>query len=310
MISLITFLCRKHIMINSNWSSNYKLLARKTPTSECPISDNAISSLVIDFRSRLFHYIRYVYVHRPMAEKIKCVYNILSGNIRREKINVFEQALIYTQDQIKLLKLSSCIYVFGSSTPCIFKQELRQYREEKRKKQWHILQTCLQKLGHHIIDLDVIIECSNAFEGYLLCCLDQLTQLYQKSKLVDTLEILVPNEQDFYESDKLLAQFDTVLTYDYDCVALFGAQMMITNVTAQWFEYVTLNDIMATFKSTTRTELIYRCCLLGTDYNKGWKGIGPCKVVKIDSKRLYNQVQSCFKLQNLDIDKFTNFTLQ
>lgn len=295
------------MMINSNWSSNYKLLARKTPTSECQISDNAISSLVIDFRSRLFHYIRYVYINRPIAEKIECIYNLLSGNIRQEKFKVFEQALIYTQDEIKPLELSSCIYVFGSSTPCIFKQGLRQYRENKRKKQWYILQQCLQKLGHHMLDIDVIIECSNAFEGYLLCCLDQLTQLYKKSKIVDTLEILIPNEHDFYESDRLLAKFGTVLTYDYDCVALFGAQMMITNVTTQWFEYVTLSDIMATFKSTTREELIYRCCLLGTDYNKGWKGIGPCKVVKMDTKRLYNLVQSCFKLQNINMNKLFDF---
>lgn len=297
----------RNCQANSGWSSNYKLLAKDVPVSECPISNKPISKLAVDCRSRIFRYIIDVYAKRPIKEKIICVYNLLSHNIQEEKLHVFEKALIYIHDEIKHLELSSCVYIFGSKTLCPFKRKIREFREIRRKDTWNRLQQCLKQCSKDIFNLDIILECSKAFESYLICCLDTLELLYNKSSFAKTLNIIVPDYHDDFESDKLAAKFDNVLSYDFDCIALFGAQMMIKEVYPKVIKYVTLPDIMNTFRVTTKEDLIYRCCLIGTDYNLGWKGIGPKYVVKIDKKRLKQMVQSCLTLQSINLDELFAF---
>lgn len=295
-------------MLNSSWNSGYKQLAYKTPFSDCQICDHPVSTIAVDFRSRLFQYIRLVYINRPIEHKISCMYNILfNNNINQEKLHVFNNALRYTQKEVKTLNIPNCVYIFGSKHTCQFRKPIRKYRVTKRKLQWTKLQELLQQFSQNLFNLDILIECSNAFDGYLLCCLDQLAQLYINNPLVSQLTIITPDSNDYYESDRLAAKFQTVLSYDFDCITLFNAKMMITNVYNKWFEYVTFNDIMKMFKSCTKEELIYKCCLLGTDYNLGWKGIGPYKVTKIEKNKLFLLFQSCLQLQSINIDQLLAF---
>jgi 5'-3' exonuclease len=293
-------------MINSSWSTNYKYLAKKAELTECLISEAPISTIVVDVRSRLFRYIRLYYKNRTLAEKIDCAYKILY-NMKDEKIKVFQKAMQYIQDDVKMLNVSSCVYVFGSPIACPYKKALSDYRETKRKEKWNQLQECMKRLSQHMFDIDTIIECNNIFEGYLMCCLDKLH--YN----IKDLPFVVPDYKDNFESDKLLGKLGkktSILSDDYDCVALFGANMMIKNVYPKWFEYVTLRDLLAVFKSPTRTDLVYKCCLLGTDYNLGFKGIGSNKVTKIDKNNIQKRVSYCLKQQSIDIDKLMQFFLQ
>ena len=82
--------------------------------------------------------------------------------------------------------------------------------------------------------------------------------------------------------------------------------MMIKEVFPAFFTYITLDDIMQTFKSTSRENLVYKCCILGTDYNYGIKGIGPVKITKIDDKKVLDTFETCLALapKSQEIKKF------
>ena len=116
-------------------------------------------------------------------------------------------------------------------------------------------------------------------------------------------------EDDSYESDRLCARLDVdaVLSEDFDCLALFGAQLIIMNAQKDIVSYVALSDLLQTFLSKDRTELVHKCCLMGTDYNLGVKGIGPKTIMKIDADTAQQQAHKCLSMQSIDIDSIEQF---
>jgi flap endonuclease-1 len=87
---------------------------------------------------------------------------------------------------------------------------------------------------------------------------------------------------------------------DYDCL-LFGAPRMVKNLTISGGKYeielLTLEKILADLK-ITREQLVDLSLLVGTDFNKGIKGIGAKKGIKLI--REYGDVFTI--LEKLDVD--------
>ena len=95
-----------------------------------------------------------------------------------------------------------------------------------------------------------------------------------QSKIDFGAESVLSTANHSFESDRLCAvlEVDAVLSEDFDCVALFGARVMIVSVDHDTASYVALSDVLRTFLCNSRDELVNKCCLMGTDYNLGMKG--------------------------------------
>ena len=84
---------------------------------------------------------------------------------------------------------------------------------------------------------------------------------------------------------------------------------MIQDIHPKFIVYVSLKDTMATFESVRRQDAVHRCCIMGTDYNRGLKGIGPVKVKKIDAKQAKQLFETCMTSQSIKPDKLYDFFL-
>lgn len=271
----------------------YKHLAKKVVFSECLHSEQSISTILVDVRSRLFRYLRLNYVNRPLHEKITSTYNLLIS-IKDEEKRVVENAMAYIQQEVDQLNIQSYLMVMSSKNKCKFKS-----RKLKRAEKYKHLQKCIKNFRSNMLDIDELIKCNNAFESYLLNNLDKLVLYINIPKGV------YPQSQDYFESDRYIGNAGLpVLSEDFDCLALFGAEMMIKQVFPKFYQYTTLDDLMTLFKSSSRQNLVYKCCLLGTDYNEGVKGIGPCKVVKIDETELLEKAKICLADRFSDLMQF------
>jgi hypothetical protein len=124
-----------------------------------------------------------------------------------------------------------------------------------------------------------------------------------------------PDQSDHFESDRLCARVakvagsSAVLSEDFDCVALFGADMLVKEVWPRFFTYTMLTDVMDAFCSKSRNELIKKCCILGTDYNHGIKNVGPVKIKKIDENKTSTLFETCLALQSISIRDLVEFFL-
>ena len=98
-----------------------------------------------------------------------------------------------------------------------------------------------------------------------------------------------------------------MLSEDYDNLVLFGCDMIVAEAHKKFFVYTSLKDVMATFDSVSRKDAVHKCCLLGTDYNLGLKGIGPVKIKKIDTKKTKELFETCLNAQHLKPDTLYNF---
>lgn len=301
-------------LMNSSWNQGYKQLAKKAVSRECCIAENPISTVIIDVRSKLFRYIRLYVVNRQLHSKIKCVFGLLN-DIKQQIYIILELALVQIKHECELLNVKQRTYVFPYKQKCPFKKEFTKAHIQQSKDSYSKLLEHLEKFRSNVFDIKLLVECHSAFEGFLLSNIENVCLLYNNITITNIIknEDICSNYPDtcYYESDRLCAELCTnssaILSEDYDCVALFGAEMMITDVWPSFFSYTVLSDIMSTFKSTTRENLIYKCCILGTSYNRGLKGIGPVKVLKLQDDQLVQKFEHCMELQSIDSTDILKF---
>lgn len=280
--------------------SSYKELARKTKPKECLTSDDSIEEIVVDVRSRVFKYVRLRYVSRTLDHKVESLFRAIK-NIDEEIKTIAKDALVYIRKDVSALNVKKVIYVTGSSTKCLYKEALRLEREDVAKTKASDFQESTKKYKRNMFDTESLAECIKALESYIIADFEKVASVCN--------EWALPTENDMFESDKLCARLarDAILGEDFDCVALFGAKLLIKDVYNKFFSYVTLTDMMDVFNVDTQKNLAYKCLILGTDYNYGLKGMGPTKVSKIDDfEEIYSKAKECLSLQGIDIEKFEN----
>lgn len=294
------------VVLNSSWNTNYKSFARKSKFRECYIAEEPINTIIIDVRSRLFRYIRLNVKNRSLNDKIKCTFGLFTS-IRKEISNVLDYALNEMRKEANMLLVNKHIYVFPSSKTCPFKDKYNKSMYDIASQKYEDLKDSIRSFKRDMFDIDKLIKCHNAFESYLISNISQICLHYSNPDVL-------PDDSFYFESDLLCAHMNkneehssAVLSEDLDCVALFGANMMIKEVYPKFFTYITISEIMEVFKSTNRKNLVYKCCILGTDYNYGIKGIGPVKITKIDDKKLFSTFETCLELQSINKRDIENF---
>ncbi len=306
-------------MLNSSWNGSYKSVVRKADTRECSVSSNPLSELVVDFRSRLFRYIRLVYCNRTRNERSKSVFRAmkdlrLTGQVVAEKRRVFSAALRLTKIEVEYMKKCSdtfsCTYVFPSPNACPHKVRVKEYRSAKTSERLEELKKRIALYRRNMFDTDALQQCALALESYIISDLDSLSTMYSgREWILGVGRFKVPNGSDFFESDRLCASIAranagaAVLSEDFDNVALFGTDMMVKEVFNGFFVYVSLKDTMAALSSVSRADAVHKCCLLGTDYNRGLKGIGPVKIGKIDHVKAKELFETCLAAQSVKPEK-------
>lgn len=299
-------------MLNNSKCAGYKVLARNAEFRECVTSDNPLSEVVVDFRSRLFMYIRTKYVNMPLKHKINRLFLAIE-DLEGEKKYVFNAALAATRVEVSALGVKST-YVFGSQSSCPYKSRLRSDREAVTKARLEEFMNRVAAFKRDMLNVELLERCINGLESYIISDLDGVCSVYcgREWMLVPESHCVVPGRVDMFESDRTCARLgkrSAVLSEDFDCLALFGASLMIRDAYRGFFSYTTLNDVMNTFKSTTRENLVEKCCLMGTDYNLGLKGVGPVKAKKIDALETNRLWKICISAQSINQVKLRNFLL-
>ena len=290
----------------------YKALARDTIHRNCSVTDRPFDSVAIDVRSRLFRYIRLTCTKRTTWRKIRCVFGILVGFSETER--VLQDALATMKAEVGMLSVSNAIYVLCSPTRCPFRaRTLIVERDAHKARASERFDECIQHCKQNPLNVRKILECHKAFETYLITHIETLCLAYNDTLAKSTNDTLakyvLSTADDSFESDRLCAvlEVDAVLSEDFDCVALFGAHIMIVSVDHDTASYVALSDVLRTFLCDSREQLVTKCCLMGTDYNLGMKGIGPATIQKIDNLQAYTLANQCMSLQAIDIDKIKHF---
>ena len=207
--------------------------------------------------------------------------------------------------------------MFGSRIPCPYKERLRRSRLPTVERRLEEFIDASQRFRNNMLDVDSLKRCVSALESYIIADIDSVNSVYdgQEWLLVPEARCIKPGKRDMYESDRLCARLadkravwpaktdsratncprtgtTAVLSEDLDCVALFGANTMVKEVHRGFFVYTTIDDVASTFRAATRENMVEKCCLMGTDYNLGIKGVGPVKVQKIDSSETSKPVQN------------------
>ena len=312
-------------MLNS--SGSYKSLARKTPVRECGIAEEAVSEVVVDFRSRLFRYMRLVYSNRGQTERALSVFRTMrdirtTGDVFTEKRRVFDAALASTVKEAERMRALKCTYVFPSTERCPHRVE----RSSESEKKLDDLRERISEYRRDMFDIDALNRCALALESYLMSDFDRLSKMHVGSERFLNLgqrseperhqrgsgTFQAPDELDSFESDRLCARMSgrigvAVMSEDHDVVALFGADMMITEVHRNFFVYSSLRDTMETFGCANRRDLIHKCCIMGTDYNRGLRGVGPVKARKIDAAKAKELFETCTSVQSVSPDVLHKF---
>jgi hypothetical protein len=299
-------------MLNNSKCAGYKVLAKNAEFRECVTSDDPLSEVVVDFRSRLFMYIRTKYVNMPLKQKIGRLFMAIE-DLEGEKRYVFNAALAATRMEVSALGVKST-YVFGSLSSCPYKSRLRLDREAVTRARLEEFASRVAVFKRDMLNVELLKQCIVALESYIISDLDGVCSVYRGREwmLVPESNCIVPGGADMFESDRMCARLgkrSAVLSEDFDCLALFGANLMIREVYRGFFSYTTLKDIMNTFKSTTRENLAEKCCLMGTDYNLGLKGVGPVKAKKIDASETNRLWKICISAQSINPVRLRNFLL-
>lgn len=330
--------------IGDRMSGSYKSLARKTPVRECGIAQEAVSEMVVDVRSRLFRYMRLVYSNRGQKERALSVFRTMrdlrtTGDVFTERRRVFDAALASTVKEARRMRVQKCTYVFPSTEHCSHRVE----RPSESGKKFDNLREQISEYRRDMFDLEALERCALALESYLMSDFDRLSKMHAGSERflslgqlseptshhipgcgVTTLPerhhigsgathlYVVPDESDSFESDRLCARMSggigvSVLSEDHDVVALFGADMMITEVHHNFFVYSSLRDTMDTFGCANRRDLVHKCCVMGTDYNRGLRGVGPVKARKIDAAKAKELFETCTSAQSISPDVLHKF---
>jgi len=301
-------------MLKNNTNGNYKVLARKTRLRKMQIKEFAINSLAIDVRSCMFKYIRTIFVRRTLHEKILCVLRMINYGIALEIKYLFDAAFADIVKKVEKLNVHEHVtYVFCAKQTCSLRSKLQLTDKALKQKQTKdILYESINKYKKHLLSTKYLIECHTSFEKYIFNHVNDVSTYYDGYEHFLSVYHIKPTYKEFFESDRLCAMLnvDAILSEDFDCITLFGAKQIICDVSPKYVTYTTLEDVMHTFDCNTREELVYKCCIIGTDYNLGIKGIGPAKLLKLyDSNEITSMVENCFLLQSIDIEKIRKFFL-
>ena len=300
-------------MLNTSKSSNYKALAKKTKQRECITSDNPLSEIVVDFRSRLFMYIRTKYINRPLNQKIDGLFRAMN-DLDAEKKHVFQEAVAVMKVEVSLMHVHKVTYVFPSFVTCPYKKHVKSLAKTATESRLIEFKNRAQGFKCDMLNTDLLEKCIAALESYMISDLEGICSVYKGIEwlFVPKAEYIVPKKDDMFESDRTCAKLgksSAVLSEDFDCLALFGANLMVREVYNGFFSYIVLKDVMETFKSKTRKNLVEKCCLMGNDYNFGLKGVGPVKVTKIDASETSKLCKTCLSAQTIKSEDFWNFFL-
>ena len=320
-------------MLNSSFNADYKKLAKQTTYLECSISEEPFGTLIVDFRSRVFRYMRLAYINRPFHEKINSIFLALNetklGNkhvvseLSEEKKKVFHGALKITKQEVALIKPKKCVYIFCSPHTCQYKEKIRAERIKVCEKRLQELNKCINEFKRDVLNVEILKKCCAALESYIMSDVENICSMYAGKEWllgIETYEF--PKSDNYYESDRLCANMTSgfsssspaVLSEDLDCMVLFGAEYMIKEVFDQFISYVSLKDIMNIFgvknrldARSARVDMVHRCCIMGTHFNLGLKGVGPVKVKKLDAPKAAELFKTCIKAQHINQKDFYNF---
>ncbi len=302
-------------MLNSSWNASYKTLARKATQRECATSDEPLSEVIVDVRSRVFRYMRLVYAKRGLHDRARSVFRAirdlrLAGEIFAEKVMIFDAAVSVALGEAKRTGVKKCTFVYPSKKSCPLKELAGAARTVKTAERLEEFRKRAAEYGGRPFDVDALDRCAASLEGYLMSDLEGVStsRTPERSRRARDFEIAVPGDEDFHESDRMCARLArrpgaAVLSEDVDNLLLFGCDMIVREVHAGFFVYVSLKDTMAVFDSVSRRDAVHRCCLLGTDYNLGLKGVGPVKIKKIDAKKARELFETCIGAQHLKSNK-------
>ena len=297
-------------MFKSSKGSGYKELAKRTEARRCDVSERPFQSVAVDVRSRVFRHMRQRLAKRQVWKKVKCVFGIILHGIETEVMLVLEETLSTVRAELDIIGCKA-IYVFCSEARCPFREKTKIYeRARAASAASKKLGECIERYKKGLLNVETIIICHTAFETYAITHLEDVCLAYNKAlssaRLLDSMTI-IPDGSNYFESDRLCAQLDVdaVLSEDFDCVALFGAKIMIVDVVGSSLFYVALSDVLDTFQSQDREDLVYKCCIMGTDYNLGLKRVGPTRIAKID--RAKEQALQCIFDQSIGIEELLKF---
>ena len=312
--------------LKSSKGTGYKALARQTKVKICSPESIVCNYVAVDVRSRLFKYVREISMIRNTKRKVRCVFGLLLQGINSEIKRVCNEALERMMAEVHIIGADKVKYVFCSPNRCPYRERLRlSDRILEKTKAKERLAKALSKCKKHILKVSVMIECHSAFVGYVIAHIEEVCLIYNNiisekniSGRYWAFSTVMPYHEDSYESDRLCARISEnlygkfssdnfVLSEDYDCTFLFGAKKMIRKVTKHAVQYVTIKDAMKVFGCNNRQSLVYKCCLMGTDYNLGLKGIGPKKAVATNNERVL--AKECMKQQCINIRELMEFFL-
>ena len=303
-------------MLNSSFNADYKKLAKKTTYLECSISEKPFGTLIVDFRSRVFRYMRLAYINRPFHEKINSIFLAMNeSTMLAEKRKVFHGALKLTKEEVALIKPTECVYVFCSPHTCPYKEKIKAERNKVCEKRLQELNKCIHELKRNVLNVELLKKCCAALESYIMSDVENICAMYAGKEWllgIETYEF--PESDNYYESDRLCANISiskgsssAVLSEDLDCMVLFGAEFMIKEVFNQFISYVSLKGIMDIFGVKNRKDMVHRCCIMGTHFNLGLKGVGPVKVKQLDTSKAAELFKTCIKSQHINQKDFFYF---
>jgi hypothetical protein len=298
------------MLLKSGKGWGYKELARKAARS---YGEDRYELAVVDVRSCLFRYLRTVCTARSLWKKMSCIFRIILKGIEAEMMHTFKEAFMAMRVDATYIS-SRQLYVFCDETRCSYREHLKiADRVAQKAAALEKLRECMSSYKRDLINVNAIIDVHTAFEGYLITHVEEVCLAYNGIEHVFGVAYTKPGQEDSFESDRLCARFTkekgsvALLSEDYDCIALFGADLMVLEVVDNKICCVRMSDVMDTFGSSNREDLLYRCLLMGTDYNLGVKGIGPVKVQEIDTHAAREKAEECMSLQSLDIDEVRGF---
>ena len=302
--------------LKSSKGTGYKALARQTKVRICSPESIVCNYVAVDVRSRLFKYVREISRIRNINKKVRCVFGLLLQGAQEyffgpEIKRICDEALERMMAEVSIIGADKVKYVFCSPERCPYRERLRlSDRILDKTKAKERLTKALRKCNKHILNVSVMIECHDVFVGYVIAHIEEVCLIY--NSIISGKATVMPDHEDSYESDRLCARisenlYGVVLSEDYDCTFLFGANKMIRKVTKHAVQYVTIKDAMKVFGCNNRQSLVYKCCLMGTDYNLGLKGIGPKKAVATNNERVL--AKECMKQQCINIRELMEFFL-
>lgn len=302
-------------MLKSSKGTGYKALARQTKVRICSPESIVCNYVAVDVRSRLFKYVREISKIRNTKRKIRCVFGLLLQGINPEIRRVCDEALEKMMAEVSIIGAEKVKYVFCSPERCPYRERLRlSDRILEKAKAKERFTKALSKCKKHILKVSIMIECHNAFVGYVIAHIEEVCLIY--NSIISGNATVMPDHEDSYESDRLCARildnvegrwYGVVLSEDYDCTFLFGAKKMIRKITKYAVQYVTIKDAIKVFECNDRQSLVYKCCLMGTDYNLGLKGIGPKKAAATNNEHML--AEECMRQQCIDIRELMKFFL-